>query len=160
MLFNAVASVYREEISGMIEHPLPELGFSNSVTFKTSDEANAVMWLRYAYVFWTGTLLHFGRAVPRSWFAQERGFGLTGVHTHHGPVGVRYLPDPSRRRIGAEVDLQSLRACPPAVLVRFRTPGRAPLRRVLVDGVAAPRPAGEDVELRGSQGMVRLDVEY
>jgi hypothetical protein len=160
MLFNAFAAVYRDEIGGMIEHPLPELGFSNAVSIKTSDEANAAMWLRYIYVFWTGALLHFGRAVPRAWFAQDRGFGLTGVHTHHGPVGVSYLPDPGRRRIAAQVDLRSLRGDPPAVVVRFRTPDRAPLLRVLVDGVAAPLPAGEDVELHGRKDVVRLEAQY
>ncbi len=160
MLFNAFAAVYREEIGGMIEHPLPELGFDNAVSFKTSDEANAVMWLRYAYVYWTADLLHFGRALPRAWFLQERPFGLTGVHTHHGATGVRYEPCPQGRGIAAEVDLRCLRAVPPQVLVRFRAPQRAPLRRVRIDGAPALLPAGEDVKLTGKPGVVRVEVEY
>jgi hypothetical protein len=160
MLFNAIAAVYRDEISGMIEHPMPELGFSNGVTFKTSDEANAVMWLRYAYVYWTRSLLHFGRAVPRAWFLQDRPFGLEGVHTHHGTVSVEFVPDAAARKITAGVDLRSLRAVPDIVLLRFRTPDGAALRRVRIDGQAVNPPPGEDVELTGRSGRIRVEAEY
>ena len=40
----------------MVEHPLPVLGYSNPAHFKTSDEANAVMWLRYMVVYSTPRL--------------------------------------------------------------------------------------------------------
>lgn len=160
MLFNAIAAVYRDEISGMIEHPMPELGFSNSVTFKTSDEANAVMWLRYAYVYWTPGLLHFGRALPRAWFAQEHELALTGMRTHHGTVSIRYLPDPGARKIRADVDLGGLRACPDAIRVRFRTPDSTPLRAVHVNGEAVLASGSEDVDLTGRTGAVRVQVQY
>ena len=64
MFFNAFAACYREEIEGFSEHPMPELGFSNSAEFKTSDEANAVMWLRYLFAYWDYDILHIGRAMP------------------------------------------------------------------------------------------------
>ena len=46
MFFNAWLACYREEVNAMVEHPYPELGYSNTAHPKTSDEANAVIWLR------------------------------------------------------------------------------------------------------------------
>jgi hypothetical protein len=51
MFFNAWAACYREEINAMVEHPMPVLGYANTAHPKTSDEANAVMWLRYMFVY-------------------------------------------------------------------------------------------------------------
>ncbi len=159
MFFNAFAAIYREEISGMIEHPMPELGFSTSVTFKTSDEANAVMWMRYLYVYWNDRLLHFGRALPRTWFAQGSPFELAGVSTLFGRVGVRYEPDRAKQRVLARVDLGTLRD-QPQVLVRFRHPDRLAIRVVRINGRPWTRFAAEDVDITGLSGSVAVEVEY
>jgi hypothetical protein len=159
MFFNAFAAVYREEISGMIEHPIPELGFSTSVTFKTSDEANAVMWMRYLYVYWNERLLHFGRALPRAWFAQDDPIELTGVSTLFGRVGVRYEPDRGRRRILARVELGELRDKPQA-LVRFRNPDRAVLCTARINGRPWTDFADEDVDITGMKGTIVVEVQY
>ena len=159
MFFNAFAAIYREEISGMIEHPMPELGFSTSVTFKTSDEANAVMWMRYLYVYWNDRLLHFGRALPRAWFAQDAPVDLTEVCTLFGWVGVRYEPDTTKRSIIARIDLGALRD-QPQVLVRFRHPDRTAIRVVRVNGRLWTRFAAEDVDITGLSGNVTVEVEY
>ncbi len=159
MFFNSFAAIYREEISGMIEHPMPELGFSTSVTFKTSDEANAVMWMRYLIVYWNDRLLHFGRALPRAWFAQDAPVELTGVCTPFGPVGVRYEPDSTKRRVLARVDLGALRD-QPQVLVRFRNPDKAAILGVRVNGRPWTRFAAEDVDITGLSGSVVVEAEY
>ncbi|MFA6110533.1 MAG: hypothetical protein WDA75_17355 [Candidatus Latescibacterota bacterium] len=159
MLFNAVAAIYREEINGMIEHPLPELGFSNSVTFKTSDEANAVMWVRYLLVYWEPELLHLGRALPRVWLAQESPVAITGVRTPFGLISVEYRPEPSRRRVTAIVSLDEGPAVPRA-LVRFRLPERGAFRSVRVAGRAWSQWSGEDVEVTGLNGTQEIEVEY
>ncbi|MCP4644080.1 MAG: hypothetical protein GY851_26795, partial [bacterium] len=67
MFYNAWASCYREEIAAMVEHPLPWIGQSNDAHFKTSDEANAVAWLRHMFVYTNDDALHLGRAIPRAW---------------------------------------------------------------------------------------------
>jgi len=159
MFFNAFAAVYREEISGMIEHPMPELGFSTAVTFKTSDEANAVMWMRYLYVYWAEQLLHFGRALPRRWMGAEGVLKLTGVSTPFGQVGVRYGPDWAGRRILADVELGRLWG-KPRVLVRFRHPEKASIREARVNGRVWTRWSGEDVDITGLSGTVTLEVDY
>ena len=159
MFFNSFATIYREEISGMIEHPMPELGFSTSVVFKTSDEANAVMWMRYMVVYWNDLLLHFGRAMPRAWFAHRAPVELTGVCTLFGRVGVRYEARLAVKKIIARVELGALRDNP-QVLVRFRHPDKLALRAVRVDGRPWTRFAGEDVDITGLSGSVVVEAEY
>ena len=159
MFFNAFAAIYREEISGMIEHPMPELGFSTSVTFKTSDEANAVMWMRYMVIYWNDRLLHFGRAMPRAWFAQQTPVELSGVCTLFGRVGVHYEACLADKKIVARVELSTLRDNP-QVLVRFRHPHKAAIRAVSVNGRLWTRFAAEDVDITGLSGSVAVEVEY
>jgi len=161
MFFNAFASVYREEIGGLIEHPMPELGYSNSVTFKTSDEANAVAWLRRMYVYCDRKLLHFGRALPRAWFAEGQAFGVDGVCTHYGKVDVTFTPRLDRRQIVAEVRLRKLRD-DPTVLVRFRHPENTEMKSVRVNGKGweAVDPKVGDVDITGIAGRVEVVVRY
>jgi hypothetical protein len=159
MFFNAFATIYREEISGMIEHPMPELGFSTSVVFKTSDEANAVMWMRYMVIYWNDRLLHFGRAMPRAWFAQRTPVELTGVCTLFGRVGVHYEARLAEKKIIARIELGALRDNP-EVLVRFRHPDKLTLRAVNVNGRLWTRFAAEDVDISELSGSVAVEAEY
>jgi hypothetical protein len=81
MFCNGWNACYREEITAMVEHPYPVLGFSNTAHFKTSDEANAVTWLQYMFVYATPTTLHLGKALPRDWLRAGRGARLEGLQT-------------------------------------------------------------------------------
>jgi hypothetical protein len=92
MFFNAWLACYREEINAMVEHPYPELGYANTAHPKTSDEANAVMWLRYMFVYGNREGLYLGRAIPRAWFAQDRPIGVENMRTRWGQASVTYLP--------------------------------------------------------------------
>lgn len=161
MFFNCWAACYREEITAMVEHPYPVLGFSNSAHFKTSDEANAVAWLQAMFAYATPDLLHLGRALPRDWLRPGRGARAAGLHTHFGTVGIAYCPAPGGSAIEARADLD-LRSPPRRILVRFRTPGRKPLREVLVNGSphGAFDPASGDVDVTGARGEVRLRVAF
>jgi hypothetical protein len=161
MFFNAWAACYREEINALVEHPQPVLGYSNSAHFKTSDEANALMWLRYMLV-WATTdgLLHFGRAMPRAWLNAPQGVELHGVATCFGKVSVAYTPALEQGVIRAQVELAVERS-PRRVAVRFRHPKKAPLRRATVNGVEAPfDPQKGDVELGEARGQVRVEAFY
>jgi hypothetical protein len=159
MFFNAFATIYREEISGMIEHPMPELGFSTSVTFKTSDEANAVMWMRYMLIYGNDRLLHFGRAMPRAWLAQNSPVELTGVCTLFGRVGIKYETCMGDKKITARVELGALRD-EPQVLIRFRHPDKATLRVVRVNGRPWTQFGAEDVDITGLSGNVVVEADY
>jgi hypothetical protein len=161
MFFNAWCSCYREEINAMIEHPWPTLGYSNTAHPKTSDEANAVMWLRYMFVYANADGLYLGRAVPRAWFAGREPFCAQGVRTVYGVAGVTYRADADAKRITAEVALD-LHEDPERILLRFRHPDRAAIVGVRVNG----RPhmafdaAKGDVDVSGLSGKFMVEARY
>jgi hypothetical protein len=161
MFYNAWCSCYREEINAMIEHPSPVLGYSNAAHFKTSDEANAIMWLRAMFVYADERVLHLGRAIPREWFRSGKLFGTEGVCTQFGKVSVRYEPSAGANRITAEVQLE-LRSTPPKVLVRFRHPEGLPLKAVRVNGEPTQRfePERNDVDITGLSGRVVVEAVF
>lgn len=161
MFLNAWCACYREEINAMVEHPMPVLGYSNSAHFKTSDEANAVSWLRAMFVYANERLLHLGRAIPREWFQPDKPLAVHGMRTRYEGVSVEYQTSADRRRVIARVDLH-LRGQPPRVLVRFRHPEGLPLRAVRVNGVEYPRfdPQRNDVHLTGYTGEVTVEGEF
>jgi hypothetical protein len=161
MFFNAWAACYREEVDGMIEHPLPELGFHNPTTFKTSDEANAVMWLRAMMVYSTPDLLHLGRAMPRAWLRDGEEVRITAVRTHHGVVSARWLSELSQGGIVLEADLQPGPE-PSRFLVRFRHPAAEEILSVAVNGDPWTRfdAVRGDVDITGLRGNLRIVASY
>ncbi len=159
MFFNCWNACYREEITAMVEHPFPALGFSNSAQFKTSDEANAVMWLRSMFVYTRGEALHIGRAIPRDWLRAGQAIRAENVVTRFGTVSVAYESAAGRIRAAVRLDL---RRAPSRILVRFRTPGKQPLKSVMLNGRPHPAfsPESGDVDVTGRQGELGIEAEY
>ncbi len=161
MFFNAFVSTYREEVNGMVEHPLPELGFDNSATIKTSDEANSVMWLRYMLVYSTPEYLHLGRALPRAWLKNGEETRIERVRTAYGEVDARWISKLSRGELVFEGNLRGPQDAP-RVWVRFRHPDKTPIRAVTVNGRAWRRfdAAKGDVDITGLRGRVGIVARY
>jgi hypothetical protein len=161
MFFNAFVSCYREEVNGMVEHPLPELGFDNSATIKTSDQANSVMWLRYMLVYSTPDMLHFGRAIPRAWLKDGETTSLERVRTHYGEVDACWTSHLADGELIFEGVLRGPQDAP-KTLVRFRHPDQAPILAVSVNGKAWKRFDAErgDVDITGIKGRVKVVVSY
>jgi len=161
MFFNAWCSCYREEINAMVEHPLPVLGYSNTVHFKTSDEANAMKWLCYMYVYTIGGTLHLGRAIPREWLSDGADIGAEAVSTSFGKVSIKYSSRAAQGAIGAVADLRLSRE-PEKILVRIRHPEKNPIRSVTVDGQAHKRfdAAKGDIDITGLNGKVAIEARY
>lgn len=161
MYFNAFAACWREEISALIEHPSPELGYSNAAHFKTSDQANSINWMRYMIVWAKDGLLHLGRAVPRAWFEEGQKFSLTGVATVQGPVDAAYSSS-------LKTGLLHLEAVIPAplkgarILARFRHPQARPILSVKVNGKVWNKfdPVKGDVDLSGLKGRIAVTARY
>jgi hypothetical protein len=157
MFYNCWNACYREEITAMVEHPYPVLGVSNSAHFKTSDEANAVKWLQYMFVYATPGVLHLGKALPREWLRPGRGARAEGLQTCFGAVSIAYAPRADGHAIEATVSL-ALRSAPAKTLVRFRTPGSVPLREVTLNGkphLAFNATTG-DVDVTGYAGELLI----
>ncbi|NQT20668.1 MAG: hypothetical protein HQ592_13255 [Planctomycetes bacterium] len=159
MFFNAWCACYREETNAMVEHPWPWLGYSNSAHFKTSDQANAVTWLRYMFVYTIGDTLHLGRAVPRAWFAGGEKIGAERVSTVFGTVGISYEAEAGRIKATASL---KLRRDPGKILVRFRHPEKKPIRSVKVNAKShkAFNPGTGDVTITGHSGRVTIEARY
>jgi len=145
----------------MVEHPMPVLGFSNSVHFKTSDQANAMKWLAYMYVYTVGETLHLGRAIPREWLSDGNEIGVERIATRFGDVSVKYRSEAASGRIMAQASLK-LRTEPERTLVRFRHPEGKPLRSVTVNGRRHRKfqPARGDVDVTGLKGRVVIVARY
>ena len=161
MFFNAWCSCYREEINAMVEHPMPVLGFSNSVHFKTSDQANAMKWLAYMYVYTVGETLHLGRAIPREWLSDGNEIGVEAIATRFGHVSVTYRSQAASGRITAQASLK-LRSTPERTLVRFRHPEGKRIRSVTVNGRRHGEydPVRGDVDVTGLRGRVVIVARY
>jgi len=161
MFFNAFAACYREEVNGMIEHPMPELGYANSATFKTSDEANAIMWLRYLYLYWNDKLLHIGRAMPRYWLNNGNELEITKVATYYGKVDVNYKSDLDNGKITLHLNIQG-RDEPPKILARFRHPQNLRIKSVKVNGKSWNKfePVKCDVDITGLKGKINIEARF
>ena len=145
----------------MIEHPMPELGFHNPTAFKTSDEANAVMWLRAMMVYSTPALLHLGRAVPRAWLADGEEVRIAHVRTRWGGAGAHWVSELSQGRITLEAELGPGPDAP-SFLARFRHPSAAAMTSVTVNGEHWSRfdPVRGDVDITGLRGTLRIIASY
>ncbi|MCX5771646.1 MAG: hypothetical protein NTZ09_15440 [Candidatus Hydrogenedentes bacterium] len=161
MFYNAWNSCYIEEANAMVEHPLPVLGWSNHVLVKTSDEANAVTWLRYMFVYPREGTLHLGKAIPRAWFAQPEPFKADNVATPFGNVSVTYEPNPKANTCKATVTFDPTQP-PQQLLLRFRTPNKTPLKTITINGVdATPVDANRgDVDITGCKGTTTVEVGF
>ena len=150
MFLNAWTACYMPAANTMVEHPLPTLGFHNNVPYKTSDQANAMMWLRAMFVWADDESLHLGRTIPRQWFGMGETLEATDVLTHFGKVSVRYEPHAGGDRVTAHLKLE-LRRRPRRILLRVRHANKKPIRAVQMDG--RPHtvfdPIGGDVDLTG-----------
>ena len=142
----------------MVEHPMPVLGFANNAPFKTSDEANAVKWLAYMFVYERQGLLHLGRAIPRAWLADQNDIFAKDVQTSFGKASVTYSA--GENVITAEVELDLWRK-PDRVLVRFRHPQGLPIHTVSVNGRPHDRFDAKrgDVEIDPAGGSIRVAAE-
>ena len=162
MFFNAWVACYREEINAMVEHPYPVLGYANTAHPKTSDEANAVMWLRYMFVYGNDDGLYLGRAIPRAWFARRR---ADRPGERPDPLGRGQRPvcprGPTRSRSGAKVDLK-LTGKPPRTTIRFRHPGNKPIAGVTINGREhrAFDAGRQDVDITGLEGPLEIVARF
>ena len=161
MYFNALAACYREEIGAIVEHPYPVLGYSNQAHYKTSDQANSVMWLRYMMVWWTHDELHLGRAIPREWLIHGKEVSLEGVATYFGTVSAAWTSEVDEGRMRLVADLEA-REEAPRIRARFRHPDRAPITGVTVNGAEWRHFDAKkgDVDLTGQSGPLEIVARY
>ena len=161
MFFNAWAVCYTEEGGSLFEHPMPFPGFANLASQKTSDQSNAVKWLRYLFVYAPRDKLYIGRAIPREWFESGKPMGVEGVVTRFGKVSASYAATHRTNKLSVDVTLK-LHHEPARTLVRFRHPDAAPIRSVRVNGKVHRRFDAKkgDVDVTGMDGKLKIVAKY
>ncbi len=129
--FNGFASAFRSDVRMLTEHPLPELGRNWGDHFKTSDEAQALHWLRMMLLREEGDELWLGQAAPRSWMASGTPVEVENYVTWFGPLSYRLSHSGDRTLMELS---PPVRNAPSRLHVRLRHPEGKPLTRVLVGG--------------------------
>ena len=143
----------------MVEHPAPILGHSNSAFVKTSDQANAMKWLRNIFVYGPNEGLYIGRAIPRKWFKIGKPIGAQRVVTRFGKVGAEYTAFPGGIRLDVDLDLHH---SPNEIVARFRHPEALPIKSVTVNGNPHTGFVADkgDVILSGLLGKIIVEAEF
>ncbi len=161
MFFNAWAVCYSEEGGSLFEHPMPFPGFANLAAQKTSDQSNAVKWLRYMFVYAPRDELYIGRAIPREWFTSGKPMGVEGVVTRFGKVTANFAAAHQANRLTADITLK-LHGEPERALVRFRHPDKAPIKSVRINSKAHRKFDAKkgDVDVTGMNDKLKIVASY
>ncbi len=108
-----------------------------------------------------GQSLWLARATPRVWLEQGKKIAVKNAPTHFGTLAYEIVSDVDKRKITATVEIPS-RNPPRSIFVRFRHPGAAPIRSVMVNGQpwTGIHPDKEIVELMGLTGTVVIVASY
>ncbi|MHB0998416.1 MAG: hypothetical protein ACYC27_04140 [Armatimonadota bacterium] len=161
MFFNAWAACYREETGSMVEHPFPVLGHSNIAIVKTSDQSNAVKWLRYMYVYAPKDTLFIGWAIPREWLSNGKEISAEKVSTRFGDVSVRYHSEVNSGVITLNTDL-ALKSQPGKIIARIRHPEKLPIKSVMVNGQSYSNfdAVKGDIDITGLSGNIVIEARY
>jgi hypothetical protein len=128
---------------------------------KIFEEAAFLERFRNMLVMEEGDWLWLGRATPRAWLEQGKKIKVEGAPTHFGTVAYEIVSSLDDGKIKATVAMPS-RGGQMGVLLRFRHPGAAPIKRVTVNG----RPweqfdkQREVIRLAGLTGTVAVEAAY
>ena len=159
--FNAIAADLHADTRMLTEHPLPELGSWMGDHFKTSDEANAGLWLRLMFVWEYRDELRLGHAIPRAWLVDGSRIGVERAATRFGVVSLRVESRSQSGEIEARVELPQ--PCPAErVTLRLRHSDEVRLERVEIDGEEWPDldPAAETITLPAAGGTMVVRASY
>ena len=101
------------------------------------------------------------RAAPRVWLEQGEKIRVKNAPTHFGGVAYEIVSDIDHGKITAKVEIPS-RNAPKSVLLRFRHPKAASIKRVTVNGKnwRGFDNAQEIIRLEGLQGRVAVTAQY
>jgi hypothetical protein len=139
--------------------------FNEHTTFAPNDKShgNSVFLssFRRMLVMEIGDVLWLCRATPRAWLEHGKRIAVKNAPTYFGTIAYEIVSEVDRGKIRAMVELPSRKA-PAGVILRFRHPGRAPIRGVTVDGKEWQdfNKDKETIELKGLSGAVTVTAAY
>jgi len=108
-----------------------------------------------------GRSLWVARATPRVWLEQGKRITVRNAPTYFGKVAYEIVSDADHGKITAVIEMPA-RDLPERLLVRFRHPHEALIKKVIVDGAPWNRfnPDKEFIELTGRPGKVQVTAVY
>ena len=160
MFFNAFIAAYSPNIQRLIEHPRPILGFSNAEPFKTSDEANAIKWMRYMFVYGKGTRFISAGAPAR---VAERREPSTSDACTLGSVRFPSTMSRTLHKAGSSArPTWHCTATPARTLVRFRHPEKRPSNPCASTAwsIGPFDPLKGDVDVSGKSGALVIEAFF
>ena len=128
---------------------------------KIFEEAAFLERFRDMLVMEQGDCLWLGRATPRAWLEQGKQIKVQNAPTHFGTVAYQMVSSADDGKIRATVVMPS-RGGQKAVLLRFRHPKAAPIKRVTVNGQAWEQfdKDKEVISLERLTGTVAVEAAY
>jgi hypothetical protein len=128
---------------------------------KIFEEAAFLERFRNLLVMEQGDSLWIARAAPRVWLEQGKKIAAKNAPTHFGTLTYEIVSDVDDGKITATVEIP-FRNPPKSVLLRFRHPKAAPIKRVTVNGKnwRGFDNAQEIIRLEGLQGTVAVTARY
>ncbi len=158
--YNDFAVSYYPDVSAFTEW-VPSLGLGGGPFFKTSDEAESLIWLRLMLVREEGNSLYLNSGAPRAWFLPGRTIEVEGAATFFGDTGFRVEAHPEEGFIVAHVSPPQ-RSHPQEIQLRLRHPEGKPMLRVEVNGRSWNKfnPQKELIALPSDQGELGVRAYY
>lgn len=157
----------RSLLNGYAVDILPQVGYVfnehavHGPPDKIFEEAAFLERIRNLLVMEQGDTLWLARATPRAWLEQDKKITVKNAPTHFGVLAYQIISDVDDGKITATVEIPA-RTPPKSVLLRFRHPRSARLKRVTVNGKnwSGFDTEQEIIRLKGFQGTLAVVGQY
>ena len=160
-MYNYAAYILK---SGALPEYPPTGTFAHETNADIGDWSSTAWFMenfRNLLVMEIGDALWVARATPRGWLEQGKIISIKNAPTYFGALAYEIVSDVDNGKINATVEIPSRKA-PGSVIVRFRHPKAAPIKRVEVNGKpwTAFNKDKETIELKGLTGTVAVMAQY
>ena len=157
-LFNNFAQNLYRDMNCFSEHPIPEFGFGFGPFFKTSDEAQFLVNLRYHLLREEDAALHLLQGAAREWLEGGKSIHFDGLPTAFGPVSLALEMDETAGRARAYLRGRWRRR--PLVVLHLRHGEGRPILRASLDEKPLPAPEPECLRFEAKEGEMILDIAF
>jgi len=158
--YNDFAASYYPDVAAFTEW-VPTFGIGGGPFFKTSDEAQSLIWLRLMLVREEGDRLYLSSGAPRAWFLPGRTIRVEHAATFFGEMALHIESHADEGYIQAQV-LPPRRSHPREILLRLRNPDGKKMTRVELNGQDWRQfdPEREMITIPGEENEIRVRAYY
>lgn len=157
-LMNSFAQNLFRDVNCFTEHPIPEFGFGVGPFFKTPDESQFLINLRYHLLREAGDELHLLQGAARAWLAGGKEIVFKRLASAFGPVSLRVSM--AADGASAEVTLEGDWRRQPEVILSLRHGSAWTIREADVRGARLLETGKDRLRLSGVEGRVTVRVGF